>query len=66
MRGRVGRREEDDREHVSIESGPYHHYQRVVTLLDAETHLPMRVDFYDATGARFRELRFEDSKLCAS
>ncbi len=45
---------------VTVESGPYHYYGRVVTELDRGSSRPLRVDFYDFTGAPVREERFDE------
>jgi hypothetical protein len=44
---------------LEIQSPPYHYYQRVVTRIDPDTYLPVRVDFYDRAGQLFRQQRFE-------
>jgi len=52
--GAVERVREGDREIVVVTSEPYHFYGRVVTRIDPETHLPVRVDYYDRAGQLFR------------
>jgi hypothetical protein len=52
--------EEGGRRLVRLESGPYHYYARVVTLLEPGSGLPLRVEFYDHTGAKIREEHFEE------
>lgn len=52
--------ESEGRRLVRLESGPYHYYARVETLIDPASALPVRVDFYDHTGVRIREERFEE------
>ena len=59
-RGEVRRVRDGDRTLVRLDSPPYHYYSRVVTLIDPETNLPVRVSFYDEAGQRFREESFED------
>lgn len=51
--------EEGGRHFAELESAPYHYYQRVVTRIDPETGLPVRVRFYDNTGAPIREQSYE-------
>jgi len=51
--------DEGGRRFAELESGPYHYYQRVVTRVDPETGLPVRVRFYDNTGAKIREQSYE-------
>lgn len=51
--------EEDGRRFAELESPPYHYYQRVVTRVDPETGLPVRVRFYDNAGAKIREQSYE-------
>lgn len=57
--GRVERVEREGRKLVAVRSGPYHIYARVVTLLDPETALPVRVEFHDAADQLFRVLEFD-------
>ena len=51
--------EEDGRRFAELESPPYHYYQRVVTRIDPDTGLPVRVRFYDNAGAKIREQSYE-------
>jgi hypothetical protein len=51
--------EEGGRRFAELESPPYHYYQRVVTRIDPETGLPLRVRFYDNAGAPIREQSYE-------
>lgn len=44
---------------AELQSEPYHYYQRVVTRIDPETGLPVRVHFYDNAGAKIREQSYE-------
>ncbi len=60
MQGEVRRVEEDGRPLVEVRSAPYHAYEQVVTLIDPQTALPVRVTFVDRAGQPFREERFED------
>jgi len=59
-RGTVARVVYEGRELVKISSEPYHYYARVETYIDPTTHLPVRVDFHDRAGQRFREQIFRD------
>lgn len=56
--GTARRAEQEGHDVVELESPPYFYYGRVVTRIDPATHLPIRVDVYDHTKARIRELRF--------
>jgi hypothetical protein len=60
QQGRVERVLQDDgRELVQVTSDAYHEYDKVVTLIDPETSLPIRVSFYDGTGALGKVQEFE-------
>jgi hypothetical protein len=61
--GRVKWVEEGGRRLVAIESDPYHYYLRVVTIIDPENGLPVRVRFIDNTGTPIREQFYERSTL---
>jgi hypothetical protein len=62
-RGKARFVEEGGRRLVEIESEPYHYYQRVVTRIDPETGLPVRVRFIDNAGAPIREQHYEQVTL---
>lgn len=51
--------EENGRRFVEIESEPYHYYLRVVTRIDPESGLPVKVRFIDNTGVPIREQHYE-------
>jgi len=55
--------EEGGRRYIEIESEPYHYYQRVVTRIDPENGLPIRVRFIDNAGAPIREQHYEQVTL---
>jgi len=46
--------EEGGRALVRVSSAPYSYYERVETVLDAKTALPVRVRFYDRDGALYK------------
>lgn len=62
-RGTVKSVEEQGRRLIELESEPYHYYQRVVTRIDPETALPVRVRFIDNAGAPIREQLFESVEV---
>jgi hypothetical protein len=64
QQGRVERVLQDDgRELVQVTSDAYHEYDKVVTLIDPETSLPIRVSFYDGTGALGKVQEFEKIEM---
>lgn len=50
---------ENGRRYVEIESEPYHYYLRVVTRIDPESGLPVKVRFIDNAGVPIREQHYE-------
>lgn len=54
--------EEGGRRLVAVESPPYHQFQRVVTWIDPESELPVRVLFYDLAGQPYKEQSFDQVK----
>ncbi len=61
--GRAKWVEENGRRFVEIESDPYHYYLRVLTRIDPESGLPLRVRFIDNTGVAVREQSYENVTL---
>lgn len=57
--GEVDRVREGARELVRVTSDSYHDYGRVETLIDPRTALPLRVSFYDGTGALVKVQEFD-------
>jgi hypothetical protein len=58
-KGRAKWVEENGRRFIEIESDPYHYYLRVVTRIDPESGLPVKVRFIDNTGVPIREQHYE-------
>lgn len=61
----VERIEENGHELLRVTSAPYSYYERVETVLDPATSLPVRVLFYDRAGALFKRETFGEQKTVA-
>lgn len=58
-RGTVERVVRDDRELVQVTSEPYANYSKVVTQIDPNTALPVRVEFFGTGGELWKTLHYE-------
>jgi hypothetical protein len=56
----VERIEEGGRSLVRVTSAPYSYYERVETVIDPATHLPVRVSYYDRSGELFKRATFDE------
>jgi hypothetical protein len=54
----VERIEESGRSLVRVTGAPYSYYERVETVIDPATHLPVRVSYYDRSGSLFKRETF--------
>jgi len=50
--------EEGGRKLVRVTSAPYSYYERVETVIDPATYLPVRVSYYDRGGSLFKRATF--------
>jgi hypothetical protein len=56
---------EDGRPLLRVTSAPYSYYERVETVIDPATALPVRVLFYDRAGALFKRETFGEMQTVA-
>ena len=54
----IDRIEEGGRSLVRVTSAPYSYYERVETVIDPATSLPVRVSYYDRSGSLFKRETF--------
>jgi len=61
----VERIEENGRELVRVTSAPYGSYERVETVIDPATSLPVRVSYYDRSGVLYKRETFGEIQIVA-